>query len=322
MYMNTLRGVPLDGQSTGTIENSQQVETGLTFSLTTIQKTNSQSTMCWGIREISVCSLCRVRTPVDEIQWQGCHLEASEVDSYPICSEPIITEEVKRSDCQICLTEADDGHDTDDEHPEPSDHPGFPLPKSEVNVSHVRLPRPTTYETIQHVENLAGSANQLHSYEQAMNESPSAPDYTLIRVRDEAVHRSVITDRVFAVTVRRFEGLKLVALNRRYDIDDLQGRIPSHLVPILDLARRTIDSFLSEQEEIVSRTVSLQEHLESVEKAISFEGSHHPSPAEMLLLKHQQQSIIRELEEKFINNFSMTKPVDWDARRAVVGACP
>jgi hypothetical protein len=71
---------------------------------------------------------------------------------------------------------------------------------------------------------------------------------------------------------------------------------------------------LSEQEEIASRVISLQEHLESVEIAISFEGSHHPSPTEMALLEHQQQSIIRELEEKSINNFSMPKPVDWDAR--------
>jgi hypothetical protein len=270
--------------------------------------------MCWAIREVSVCSLCRVRTPVNDILWQGCHLEVSEVDSYPICSEPIITEELKRSDCQVCLTEADDGHDFDDEHPEPSDHPGFPLPKPEVNVSRVQLPQPTTYETVQHEENLAGSANQSPSYEQALDESPSAPSYVLVRVRAEAVHRSVITDRVFTVTVCRFRGLKAVALNRRQDIDDLQDRILNHLVPILDLARRTINSFLSEQEEIVSRTISLQEHLESIEKAISFEGSHHPSPAEMALLEHQQQSIIRELEEKFINNFSMPKPVDWDAR--------
>lgn len=149
--------------------------------------------MCWGIQLFSVCSLCRARTPVDEIQWQGCHLELFEGESYPLCLEPTITQEFKRSDCQTCLTEADDGHDAQDVHPEPPQHPGFPLPRPQIDLSRAQLPAPTNYQTIRNIENLAGPANELPSYIETMTGSPSPIDYALVRVRDVRLHAGVIT---------------------------------------------------------------------------------------------------------------------------------
>jgi hypothetical protein len=73
-------------------------------------------------------------------------------------------------------------------------------------------------------------------------------------------------------------------------------------------------SFLSDQRETVSRIALLQERLKSIEKDIISDGSHHPSSSEMTLLEDQQQSIIRELEEEYIQNFTIPKPEVWDAR--------
>jgi hypothetical protein len=276
-----------------------------------------QFAMCWGVQVVSVCELCRTHTPVDEIQWQGCYLEASKGESYPVCSQPTITQELKRYDCQICLTEADDGHSPDDIHPEPLEHPGFPLPAPQIHISQVQLPAPTDYETIQHIENLAGPANELPSYNDTMNESPSSTHYALVRVRDEAIHAGVITYGVHLVTARRHRELRSVATKRIREIRDLRTRITSFDVStanLLDVADKTIESVLSEQEETVSRVRSLQERLLSIEKDINFEGSHRPSPSDMALLEHQQQSIIRELEEKYIKNFMIPTAEDWDSR--------
>lgn len=273
--------------------------------------------MCIGIQLISVCELCHAHTPVDEIQWLGCHLELSEGESYPLCPEPTIINEFKRCDCRICLTEADDGHDPNDIYPEPPQHPGFPLSKPQIDLSQAPLPAPTNYQTTQDVENLAGPANELPSYIDAMNDS-SSPDYALIRVRDERLHASVITYRVHSVTAGRHRALVSVATRRRQEINYFRNRITNlediSIANLLNVADKIINDFLSEQEETVTRVTALQEQLLSIERQINFEGPHPPSPSEMALLEHQRQSIIRELEEKYIQNFMIPTAEQWDSR--------
>jgi hypothetical protein len=269
--------------------------------------------MCWDMEIISVCELCRTQT-VDEVQWFGCHLAASGTNSYPVCSDPFITQEFKRSDCQICLTEADDGGNPEDIYPERVDHPGFPLAKPDINLTQVGPPESTTYETVRHIENDAGPANELPTYEQTMNELPSPPSFALTRVRDESIHRVIVTNMAHTVAVHRLDGLMSVAQKHRQAIRDMQDRIPVHLIPLLDLAFTTMLSFLSDQRETVSRIALLQERLESIENDINLEGSHHPSPSEMALLEDQQQSIIRELEEEYIQDFRILRPEVWDTR--------
>jgi hypothetical protein len=147
-----------------------------------------------------------------------------------------------------------------------------------------------------------------------MNELPSPPSFALTRVRDESIHRVIVTNMAHTVAVHRLDGLMSVAQKHRQAIRDMQDRIPVHLIPLLDLAFTTMLSFLSDQRETVSRIALLQERLESIENDINLEGSHHPSPSEMALLEDQQQSIIRELEEEYIQDFRILRPEVWDTR--------
>jgi hypothetical protein len=273
--------------------------------------------MCYGFQAVSFCSLCRLRTTVGEIQWLDCHLKTPEPDSYPVCSTPFITDELKLYDCQTCLKEADNSGNPDDIHPEHFDHPGFPLPRPVVDVTQVELPEPTAYETIQYIENDAGPANELPSYEQTMDENPSPPSYALTRPRVERVHRGMLTYAVYRVATHRLQGLMSVVRRRRQEIVDYQNDIPNDSVSaagLLELTCRTMISFLTEQEETVSRKALLQQRLISIEEDINFEGSHYPSPTEMTLLEHEQQAIIRELEEKYLQHLMVPNPEDWDAR--------
>ncbi|KAH0362032.1 hypothetical protein KCU65_g8335, partial [Aureobasidium melanogenum] len=273
--------------------------------------------MCWGISTIWNCALCRSRTADADVNWQGCHLEtSSEVDSFPICPAPIITQELQRRDCHTCLMEANDGGNPDDMYPEPFDHPGFPLPKPQINVSMIELPEPTAYETIREIENLAG--DELPSYDQAINELPSPPSYELLAVRHAADYEHVITEAVYTQAVERHQGLMKVAHKRRQDIREFQNKVPQHDVHIkalLDLAYERIETRLFEQEEMISRISLLQRLLESIfEKVVSLEGSSYPSPSEMTLLKHKGEAIIRELEEKHIQRLMLATPEDRDLR--------
>ena len=270
--------------------------------------------MCWGLQLISVCRLCRTRTPSPEIQWQGCHLELPEGQSYPLCAEPTITTELKHFDCQACLTEADDGHNPDDLYPEPPQHPGFPLPKAQIHLSQARLPAPTAYETIRNIENRPGPTNELPSYTDSMNDSPSAPHYAMDLLRAD---RANITSRVHAITASRLEEFRPVAIRRRQEIHNFRSSVPnldSSIANLLTVAENTINSILSEREESVSRVNNLQERLQSVEREINFQGPHYPSPSEMALLLHQQQSIIRELEERYLQNYIIPTAEQWDSR--------
>jgi hypothetical protein len=271
--------------------------------------------MCVGIQVVYNCNMCRTHTPVGEIQWQCCHLKSSEVDSLPVCSEQTITQDLKDIDCQMCLTEADDGHDPDDVYLEPPEHPGFPLPKTEITLSRYQLPEPTNNETPPHIENLAGSADELPSYEDAMKDSPV--NYALSELRNDANYRRILMYWVYEDAVYHYEKLRSVADKRRQLIFDLQNRIPSDIASttnLLHVALKTIESILFEQQQTVLRIRWLQERLHSVKKDINFLGSHYPSPSEMTLLKDQHRAIVRELEEKHIQNSMGPTAEDWDSR--------
>ena len=268
--------------------------------------------MCWGTQDYISCCVCREET-LREIDWHGCHLQVGEIDS-PICSEPIITKLPTTRTCQTCINEADDGGDPDDIYPESFDHPGFPDTKPVIGVDRVELPEPTAYESFWKVENLAGTADELPSYEDAMNEMPSPPSWYQVRLRESAVHEQVITDAVYSTAVERLQGLMEVAHKRR---EDIRRYTLNHAVPdetLLEFAYETIESLLSEQEQRIFRISSLQKALESVTKDINLEGSYYPSPPEMTLLKYKREAIIRELEEKFVDHFEFATPEDWDLR--------
>jgi hypothetical protein len=271
--------------------------------------------MCVGIQVVYNCNLCRTHTPVGEIQWQGCHLENLGRDSLPVCSAPTITQDLKDIDCQMCLTEADDGHDPDDVYPEPPEHPGFPLPKTEITLSRYQLSRPTNNETPPRIENLAGSADELPSYEDAMKDSPV--NYALSELRYDANYRRILMYDVHEDAVYHYEKLASVADKRRQLILDLQTRIPSDIASttnLLHVALKTIESIMSEQQQTIYRIRWLQGHLNFVKKDINFLGSHYPSPSEMALLKDQHRAIVRELEEKHIQNSMGPTAEDWDSR--------
>lgn len=273
--------------------------------------------MCWGIENLSICDFCRTETADAGINWQGCHLEASEVDSYPVCSTPIITQEIQRRNCRVCITEANDGGHSDDVYPEPFDHPGFPDTKPVIEVNRVQLPAPTAYESFWKVENLAGAADELPSYEHAMDELPRPPCWYLHMVRNEAVHERVITDEVYTQAVERHQELMSLARKRRQDIREYQNKAPHHAAhtkALLDLVYEKIESLLSQQEQTISRISLLQKLLESAKTDINLEGTYYPSPPEMTLLKYRREAIMRELEEKFIQRFMLATPEDWDLR--------
>jgi hypothetical protein len=211
--------------------------------------------------------------------------------------------------------EADNGGNPDDMYPEPFDHPGFPLPRPQINIARVELPEPTAYETIREIENLAG--DELPSYDQTMNELPRPPCYALLWVRNEAIHESVVTEAVYTQAVERHQGLIRFAYKRRQDIRELQNKVPQHAAQtkaLLDLAYERIETLLSEQEETISRISLLQKLLEPIIRDVNFEGSYYPSPSEMALLKYKGEAIIRELEEKYLQRLMLATPEDWDLR--------
>ncbi|KAH0125110.1 hypothetical protein KCU66_g7118, partial [Aureobasidium melanogenum] len=229
--------------------------------------------------------------------------------------EMVVTQELQRRDCTACLLEADDGGNSDDMYPEPFDHPGFPLPRPQINITRVELPEPTAYETVQEIENLAG--DELPSYDQAMNELPRPPCYALLWVRNEARHELIVTEAVYTQAVERHQGLMQFAHKCRQDIREFQNKVPRHAAQtkaLLDLAYERIESLLSEQEETISHISLLQRLLEFIGKDVNLEDSYYPSPSEMTLLKYKGEAIIRELEEKYFQRLMLATPEDWDLR--------
>jgi hypothetical protein len=282
----------------------------LTNNQETILSNRYQRKMCIGFQEIIWCEMCREETPLD-INWQGCHIEVCEVD-LPTCPEPIIFKSSTCRSCQICLTEADDGGDPDDRYPEPFSHPGFPSDTEPV----IHMPRvesfaSTTYESVSRIENLAGTADELPSYEDILNQTPLPPSYDLIQLRDAAYNESYIPFVAHTRAMKRHHQLMSVARKNRHLIREFLNQDP-HLaaIKILDYATEVIESFLFDQEQLISRINLLQGHLDIIDAGIAA----LPSPSEMALLVQSRQGIIRELEGYANHHHEIETAEDWDLR--------
>lgn len=248
--------------------------------------------MCWGVKEIFVCEICSSETS-SEINWQGCQNEVCEIDT-PICPDPIISTLSTSHYCQTCQTEADNGGDAEDVYPEPYDHPGFSDHKPVVDVERVEYSEPTAYESYSNIENLAGTADELPSYEDAMNELPPPPSYNLLELRDQDHDGTSIPVIAFYRATRRHRSLMLTAHDYRRQINaHLTQNPPLAAIRILDLGTETIERFLFEQEQLLSRITLLRRHLDIINAQIAALPDPHP---ELALFSQQRKSIMRELE--------------------------
>ena len=261
--------------------------------------------MCWGVREY--CEVCGEET---QINWQGCENEVCKVGHFPTCPNPIISRLPATHYCQTCQTEMDDGGDADDFHPEPYTHPGFSDTKPPVvDVQRVEYCEPTAHESISNVENLPGPANELPSYEDAMNEQPPPPSYNLLELRDQDYDGTSIPVIAFYRATRRHRSLMPIAHDYRRHINShLTQNPPLAAIRILDLMTETIERFLFEQEQLLSRIILLRRHLDAVIAALP-----DPHP-ELALFSQQRESVIRELEGYVEQMGTMETGEDWGAR--------
>ncbi|KAI5195351.1 hypothetical protein E4T39_08256 [Aureobasidium subglaciale] len=200
------------------------------------------------------------------------------MDSRGTCAKDITSEITGSSPCNTCVIETDDGGHADDRHPEPFDHPGFDQPKLALEV-----------------ENLAGDADELPSYDEAVS-ARSPPSYVLTWAREAETDIAEIASN-FATYRHR----ELIAVARRHkkQILELQHMLKdkgSETAKLLDFAYETIESFLAEHEQMMLRISHLRKQLKAVQKEIAFEGSSYPSPSQMALLKHRRDAILRALE--------------------------
>ncbi|CAD0106181.1 unnamed protein product [Aureobasidium uvarum] len=265
--------------------------------------------MCWGVQDHIFCELCRHETALD-INWLGCQHEFCEVHS-PVCQNPIISKLITYRSCQTCITEANDGGNPDDIYPEPFAHPGFSDTKPVIPVDRVQFPEPTAYESCSNVENLAGPADELPSYEDAMNDMPSPPSYDLAILRYNEPDPWFAARTAYDFALERHQQLMDVAQKYRQHIRKFLTQGPSaDTIKILDYATEIIESFLFDQEQRISRIDLLGPSLGTIYIEIDL----LPSPPEMALLEQKRQSIIRELEGYAERHSTLESAEDWDLR--------
>ncbi|KAI4850081.1 hypothetical protein E4T44_02958 [Aureobasidium sp. EXF-8845] len=238
--------------------------------------------MCWGIEENIYCEICRGMTSLD-INWQGCHIK----------------------------TEANDGGNPEDVYPERFNHPGFSDTKPVIDVPRVEYPAPTFYESFSDIENLAGPADELPSYDEAMGESPAPPSYDLTQLRDAEFDGGLIPSIAYTRALKRHRQLMSIAKHNRRLINEFLNQNP-HLsaIQLLDYATEVIESFLFDQEQLISRISLLQGHLYTVDAEIAA----LPSPPEIAVLEYRRQSIIRELEGYAGQDNQLDTAEDWELR--------
>lgn len=266
--------------------------------------------MCWGIEENIYCEICHGMTSLD-INWQGCHIKVCDVELLPVCPEPIISKLYTYRNCQCCQTEANDGGDPEDIYPEPFNHPGFPDTKPVIDVPRVEYPAPTSYESSSDIENLAGPADELPSYKETMSESPAPPSYDLTQLRDAEFDGSLIPSIAYTRALKRHRNLMSVAKRNRRIINDFLCENPQlSAVQLLDYTTEVIETFLFEQEQLISRISLLQAHLDTIDAAIAA----LPSPPETTLLESNRQGIIGELEGYADQDNQSDTAEDWELR--------
>jgi hypothetical protein len=265
--------------------------------------------MCWGIEENVYCEICRGMASLD-INWQGCHVKVCAED-LPVCPEPIVSKLYTYRNCQCCQTEANDGGNPEDVYPEPFSHTGFSDAKPMIDVPRVEYPVPTSYESFSDIENLAGPADELPSYEEAMGESPAPPSYDLTQLRDAEFDGSLIPSIAYTRALKRHQELMAIAKHNRRIINDFLNQNP-HLsaVQLLDYATEVIESFLFDQEHFISRISLLQGHLDTIDTEIAA----LPSPPEMTLLEGRRRAVIRELEGYADQDNQLDTAEDWELR--------
>jgi hypothetical protein len=102
-----------------------------------------------------------------------------------------------------------------------------------------------------------------------------------------------------------------IAKHNRHLINDFLNQNP-HLsaVQLLDYATEVIESFLFDQEQLISRISLLQGHLDIIDAEVAA----LPSPPEITLLENMRQAVIRELEEYADQDNQLDTAEDWELR--------
>jgi hypothetical protein len=102
-----------------------------------------------------------------------------------------------------------------------------------------------------------------------------------------------------------------IAKHNRHLINDFLNQNP-HLsaVQLLDYATEVIESFLFDQEQLISRISLLQGHLDIIDAEVAT----LPSPPEITLLENMRQAVVRELEEYADQDNQLDTAEDWELR--------
>ncbi|KAI4733097.1 hypothetical protein E4T50_16346 [Aureobasidium sp. EXF-12298] len=213
--------------------------------------------------------------------------------------------------CNMCRVETALDINWQGCHIMPFNHPGFSDDKPVVDVFRVEYPEPTAYESCSDIENLAGTADELPSYAKTMSETPLPPSYEMTELRDADYDGLFIPIIAYDLAVQRHSQLMSVAKEYRRRIDKyLNQGPPLATMQILDYLTEVIETFLFEQEQLISRINLLQDHLEIVDAEIAA----LPSPSEMALLEGRRQGIYRELEGHAESQNTMENAEDWRLR--------
>lgn len=272
--------------------------------------------MCFGEQTEIECDICDSIT-VQEIIWLGCHAQDLDDDSYTCCPKPLICTKYLTKPCLTCVFETVEDIDTDDEHTDYPDHPGFPTEGLkhviQVPVSPVDLPAPTDFKTIEALENLAGPTDELPRYEDIPHDVPP-PSWELSEIREDGRHSEVIDKAIELwqsyITMVRVHMARLEKLYWRITVAGSLAYIK------VDFAEELIKACMLDTEDSITRIKFLDETLSDLKRQ-SEEEWFMQSPTERNFLQQKIDAIVRELQdylEQFDLSFFMDYDSDWDRR--------
>ncbi|THW31456.1 hypothetical protein D6D21_10701 [Aureobasidium pullulans] len=272
--------------------------------------------MCFGEQTEIECDICDSIT-VQEIIWLGCHAQDLDDDSYTCCPKPLICTKYLTKPCLTCVFETVEDIDTDDEHVDYPDHPGFPTEGLkhviQVPVGPVDLPAPTDFKTIEALENLAGPTDELPRYEDIPHDVPP-PSWELSEIREDGRHSEVIDKAIELwqsyITMVRVHMARLEKLYWRITVAGSLAYIK------VDFAEELIKSCMLDAEDSITRIKFLDETLSDLKRQ-SEEEWFMQSPTERDCLQQKIDAIVRELQdylEQFDLFFFVDYDLDWDRR--------
>ncbi|TIA59545.1 hypothetical protein D6C76_10443 [Aureobasidium pullulans] len=259
--------------------------------------------MCFGEQTEIECDICDSIT-VQEIIWLGCHAQDLDDDSYTCCPKPLICTKYLTKPCLTCVFETVEDIDTDDEHVDYPDNPGFPTEGLkhviQVPVGPVDLPAPTDFKTIEALENLAGPTDELPRYEDIPHDVPP-PSWELSEIREDGRHSEVIDKAIELwqsyITMVRVHMARLEKLYWRITVAGSLAYIK------VDFAEELIKSCMLDAEDSITRIKFLDETLSDLKRQ-SEEEWFMQSPTERDCLQQKIDAIVRELQD-YLEQFDL-----------------